>query len=282
MLKKLAVCSLAVAMFGAGSVAFAHTSVKDKGVEGTTLYTAFTIGHGCASSTNTTPLPVIAQAVLFPNDTTSKAFKLTPNANPALPDTETAINLANHIVGAAVNGGLLTLSPKAVQNNDIFAVSRSVINAAGSVRALRFRNGVLDTTMTGVVPFRVSGVKFVKNDPTTPAIEPTTCANKLLVRIAVANWCKTAIDDADNASDTNRRADFWMGVATTKFNNPELVETIGSPTVASFWPTLTIERDLVNNPLPASCNGVGYTIAVQPSNADIDANLPMLGYPNGN
>lgn len=254
MFKKLAIYSLTAALFGAGSVAVAHTGVKDKGLEGQGLYTAFTIGHGCESATNTALpiLPVIAQSVVFPNGIGSVAFKIDPATK-----AESRIDLSKFITGAI--GGVVTLGPKAAQDKSIFQVAKSVVDAAGNVRGLKFTNGQLDPTMVGLVPFKVSGIKF----------EPTSCANSLQVRVAIANWCNTSQDVADD-----RRVDLWMGHTTTKFNDPNVLGTSGGN---PYWPTLTINRDLVANPLPAAC-GAGFAVAVQPHDSNIDAQMPIKGY----
>lgn len=253
MFKKLAICSLTAVMFGAGSVAVAHTGVKDAGTEGKTLYTAFTIGHGCTSAALPTPIPVIAQSALFPNAADSKAFKIDPTTK-----AETAIDLATVITGATANGGVTPLAPKAVKDSSLFKGSKSIVDSLGNVRGVKLWGAVLNTDMVGLSPFKVSGVKF----------EPTSCAKSLKVRIAIANWC-----NFNQHPDANRRVDMWIGHMTTKFNDPDVMPHENTET---YWPTLTINRDTVANPLPASC-GAGYEVAVQPSDADIDANLPIKG-----
>jgi hypothetical protein len=255
MFKKLAAYSLVAVMFGAGSVAMAHTGVKDAGVEGKTLYTAFTIGHGCGSTANPTQLPVIAQSVVFPNAVDSQAFKIDP-----VTFAETPIDLTTQISGLVAGAGLTTLAPKGVQDAALFKNMSSTVDSLGVVRGLKLTQAKLDPTMVGLVPFKVSGVKF----------DTTSCAKSLKVRVAVANWCQNINDPT-----YDRRADVWIGHMTTKFNDPEVMPE-GFAT-APYWPTLTINRDLVANPLPSTC-GTGYDVAIQPSDADIDANLPVKGF----
>lgn len=256
MFKKLTICSLTIAMFGTASVAIAHTGVKDQGTEGKTLYTAFTIGHGCGSVANAVQLPVIAQSVLFPNAANSQAFKIDSTTL-----AETAItDLSTEIQGAI--GTLVPLSPKAVKDVSLFKFSSSILDKSvdpvGVVRGIRLTGAALPPDMVGLVPFKVAGVKFVT----------TSCARSLKVRIAIANWCQNI-----NNPTYDRRADIWMGHATTKFNDLDVLPEGTSP----YWPTLTITRDLVANPLTTAC-GTGYDLAIQPSDADIDANLPMRGF----
>jgi hypothetical protein len=263
MFKKITTYSLVALLFGTGSVALAHTGVRDQGVEGKTLYTAFTIGHGCGSTANPVQLPVIAQSIVFPNAADSVAVKL-GLASDGTTVTETPIDITTEITGLTAGAGLSTLSPKGVNDGLMFKKASSIVNELNVIRGLKFSGGKLDPTMVGVVPFRVSGVKF----------EPTSCAQSLKVRVAIANWCKTNATNKAQAGDEDRRADFWLGTPTAKFSNPNVISS-------GYWPTLTVARDLVANPLPASCNGVGYDVAIQPSSADIDKYLPMAGFPLG-
>jgi hypothetical protein len=264
MLKKLAIYSLTALMFGTGSITFAHTGVKDQGIEGKGLYTAFTIGHGCGSAANSVQLPVIAQSVVFPNAADSVWTQLDATGTPA----------ATLAMSDVIQGAAFGLAPGLIQDKSIFTVQNEVTDALMNVRGFKMKTGKLQADLTGLVPFKVTAPKFVT----------TSCARSLKVRIAIANWCKTSVQNTADLADKDRRADFWLGVATRKFNDPLVVETIANygatPPVAPYWPTLTITRDLVANPLPASCNG-GFDAAVQPSAADIDANLPMAGFPNG-
>lgn len=270
MFKKLAIYSLTAAMFGAGSVAVAHTGFKDKGTEGQSLYTAVTIGHGCGSATNETPLPVIAQSVLFPNNADSVWSKLDANGN----------RVGALTIDKVVEGTILGIAPGLIQDKSVFNKMKELIDPstlvgahpAPNVRGFQMWNGNLQTDLTGLIPFKISAPKFL----------PTSCAKSLKVRVAIANWCKTTAMNSANLADKDRRADFWLGKPTIKFNDPKVV-SIANPadtTVTAYWPTLTINRDLVANPLAAACKG-GYDAAVEPSNADINANLPMAGYPNG-
>lgn len=257
MLKKLTAYSLATVILGAGQMAFAHTGVKDQATEGKGLYTAFTIGHGCESATISTPFPVRAQSVLFPNAADSVAHKLNADGSDG-----PLIDLANHITGV-VGGGVTTLSPKAIMDRSLFTNLTSIIpnSSTGVVRGIRFSGGILPTDMVGLSQFKVSGVNF----------QPNSCAKSLKVRIAIANFCT-------NSRDTNadRRADIWIGHMTALFNDPGVMPEDFQ--TDPYWPTLTVNRDLTKNPLPAACTNSGFDIAVEPSDADIDANLVFPGF----
>jgi hypothetical protein len=155
------------------------------------------------------------------------------------------------------------LAPNLEQSKDVFkkmkedadTLVRVGPHQVANVRGFEMTDGNLQTDLVGVIPFETSGVSF----------NATSCAKSLHVRVAIANWCTKS----QNTSEDNR-VDVWMGHITAAFNDADVV-SIG------FWPTLIIDRDLVNNPLPAGCD-TGYDVAVEPSDADIDAHLPIGGY----
>lgn len=245
--KKMA---LAVALCGLAQGAFAHTGVKDQVTEGTNSYNGFTITHGCTPGEGTgTPLPVIAQTAVFPNASDSVAFKINTSTTPA---TEEPVNLADYIVGAA--GGPTTFGITGIQDKSVFNKTK-IIYAGTTKRGFQFTGGNLQTDLTGIPPFRITGPKFVT----------TSCAKSLKVRVAIGNWCNKS-----KSADDDRRVDVWIGKLTTKFNDTGVVSV-------GYWPTLTVNRNLTTNPLPAEC-GAGFDVAVQPSDADIDASLPLPGY----
>lgn len=257
LINRSALCALALGVCAVSSTAYAHTGVKDEATEGKSLYTAFTITHGCAfgpEGATSTPKRVRAQGAVFPNGAEGVATKIIPDPDGTGPltATEEPITLSEHIDGAT--GGLPLLSPGLVQDRNVFNKLVEVTDPANSslVRAIHLTKGNLETTLVGFAPFRVTAPKF----------KATSCAKRLLVRIAVANWCtKSASSEVDD------RVDAWVGRATPLFND-EGVLSLG------FWPTLTVNR---TSALPAECGG-GYDIAVSPSDADIDTYLPIDEY----
>ena len=248
---RLSQLALGVVLCGAVSGAYAHTVIRDAAKENTSLYTAAIITHGCAGGEGETSIPVVAQSILFPNHTDSILTRL---------DTNQPITLAEVIDGVAT---VLPISPNGIQDKSIFERQREVADnsvlvgahSVPNVRALQYFKGRLRTDLQGAIPFSVSGVNFVK----------TSCVKSLKVRIAIANWCtKSQSEDEDN------RVDAWIGRTTPAFDDTGVVSV-------GFWPTLTINRDLATNPLPAACNG-GFDVAIEPSDADIDKYLPLKGY----
>lgn len=257
--KKLLLGLGVAAALVAGDV-FAHTTVLKKNtpddwgsrneLEGSSSsVSAFTIPHGCSSPDRTLgPSPVTAQAVVWPNGVNAVAMN---------PDTGEPVVLANEIDGNAV------MSAKPVQDHNIFEKIKVRVGPVATfyshgertedVRAFQFKGGKLDTDLLGVVPYRASYPRF----------KETSCASKMRVNIAVANYC-TRHPHKDN------RADVWIGELTEKFSDPDVVSV-------GFWPHVMVIRDLANNPLPESC-GEGYTIEVSPSAESIDEYLPVKGY----
>ncbi|WP_144289809.1 hypothetical protein [Ideonella sp. A 288] len=138
-----------------------------------------------------------------------------------------------------------------IQSKDIFSKQKEKTNAAGNVIGFESTEGSLEPSLHGLVPFRTAGVSF-------PA---DSCATKLVVQVAVADICQKL--GAKN---------LWIPSVTTKYSDPA-VDGIGSPA------SLTFNRDLAKNPLPAAC-GAGYFVTVTPSAEDVDANLKIDGYLN--
>ena len=167
-----------------------------------------------------------------------------PTVNPRLSATGTVAGNP-----AAVSISTLANVPQLIQNRDIFTKQKEKTNAAGNVIGFEGTEGSLDPNLHGLVPFRTAGVSF-------PA---DSCATKLVVQIAVADICEKF--GAKN---------LWIPSVTAKYADPT-VDGIGAPA------SLTFNRDLAKNPLPAGC-GAGYTLTASPSPEDVDANLKVDGY----
>lgn len=256
-----ALASVAV-LASTAQLAHAHAGFKDQITEGTVkTWNAVNIGHGCAS--NATPeggvafqKDVIAISTLFPNPTDindvtfrgSKGSVTTAGA-------ETPIaNLAAHIIGAtdaiatpiAINpvtsGGTMFVNtiPVYDEKNKVRGFQSwsgtSPFNGPALLEStLKFDPATGTNTSVGLAPFGISGIQF----------NPTSCAKKLVVRVAVADWClKGTKNNADDA-----RVDVWIGKTTTKFNDQDVMPNADDKI---FWPGLTVNRDLVKNPLPGT------------------------------
>jgi hypothetical protein len=204
----------------------------------------------------------MAQSVLFPNATDSVFGKVDSNSR-----ITTGPVLADEIdLGV---GAVLPLTPSVTYPQPL-PESYIVRDTAGNTRGFQTWGGVIPEGggSVAVAGFKVAAIKF----------KATSCAKSLKVQIAIANFCQPGSMKKDKESD---RADIWIGEMTDKFNDPlvmpnaaTVVDSTGANKV--YWPTMTIKRDLTANPLPGTCDPVGgYDLAIQPSHADIDANLPL-------
>ena len=256
MLKKFIIL---IAVLAVNLSAFAHTTVVKKNtptgfaerseIEGSSgIVNAFSISHGCAAPDSQIIKPVKSQSIVFPNGADSLSQRS---------DNGEFVILADHIVGNAI------MSAKPIQDYNVFktiAVTEGSVPAYNShglktrdVRAFRFRNGRLQTDLVGIIPFRAS----------FPSFRPESCAQSLKIQIAIANYC-TRSQTLDN------RADVWIGELTGKFNDADVVSV-------GFWPSMSVLRDLENNPLPGHCQD-GFEIVVTPSSSAIDRYLPLRDY----
>lgn len=152
---------------------------------------------------------------------------------------------------AVVSVGSVANIAQLIQSKDIFGRQKEKLNGAGQVIGFESSEGSLDPALHGLVPFRTAGITF-------PA---DSCAVKLVVRVAIADICQK-----------NGLKNLWIPAVTAKYADPA-VDGIGAPA------SLTFNRDLAKNPLPAPC-GAGYTFTVTPSAEDIDTNLKLDGYLN--
>ncbi len=239
LLKAVAVGTVA---FGCTQV-MAHTVIQESPTtEGGSMVAGTLITHGCDGNA------VRAQSVVWPiGDTIAKDGAGNP------------VDLSQHFegVGSAEHGAQslgLPLFPRIVADNDVFKTRANRLDAGGTVRAFHYDFGYLEPSLVyGHIPFRIQ----------KPIFKATSCANKLVLNVAIANWC--------NKSQTDpARADIWMGTPTPLFNdnNGEVVSD-------NFWPQLVVNR---TSPLPASCGGTGVTVTVSPSAATIDEFMPIKGY----
>lgn len=251
-LKKLPLCVLVAALCGAGQSAYAHTTVKDKTVtEGSSTYTATVIGHGCNHPSkvdaNNKPLkiPVVAHSVVV------------PTASPVLTRSDGGTQTSLGEVIQETDGSLAG-NFSLVQDRDIFHVEGEKTDANGNVIGFFGKAGKLDTTLTGLVPFRFSAPKF-KTD---------SCVNNLKIVLAVADICKM-----DVFPPNEHTANLWIPGVTTTYADAD-VHGIGEATS-----TITVKRDTGTNPLPGAC-GAGYDLTIEPSDGDVDTNLRIPGWRN--
>ncbi len=276
-------------------------------------YNAFTITHGCATNaiaegtTGTVRKNVIAMAALFPNSPNAADVKIyryktgtiatgvkgvdgtvLTGAASSLPVTS-ANDLTDDINGAVAGAGLTGLSLGLVSPNLFGNSVQPKLDAVGAVRGYSVFNTAKTQALTESI-ISTTGLSAFKM--AVPTFKTTSCAANLIVRVAVTNWCmkgltsKTAVDRKDVwiGTDTGSVKYSMMGPNHEVMPNSRTTMGMTDATLSeqgngtSFWPKITVRRDLVKNPLPASCNGESYDVVVQPSGADIDANLTIPGF----
>lgn len=224
----------------AATGAQAHTTVRDQMTEGKSGDTALKIGHGCTTAGGI-KRGVIAQSVTW------------ANVNPVITASDSStISALSEVI---TQGSLLGLI-KPIQSNDVFAKQGVKLNANSNIIAFHGRDGVLPPTFLGRVPVQVSSVNF----------EPTSCAKKLLVKVAIADICV-----ATAPTLVEGKVNLWIpnnGSSYATIGTSRNIDGIGAPA------TLTINRDLVANPLDQAC-GAGIDVTVTPTAAEVDANLSI-------
>jgi len=265
--KKLAICSL-VSTVAMGSSAMAHTTIQstitaDSSGVTSTNYNNIVIGHTCSLTTGTgntavtKEFPIQAQSVLFPTveplvyvdyvDSSSTKSDLTledligPAPTSRVPDP--------------VSLGLAGI-PQLIQSKDIFEKQSEKTDAEGNVIGFNSFKGNLDSSLHGLVPFRFNAIAF----KTGVTGLTNSCVKKLLVKVAIADVCKTSFG---KGGPKEGQANLWIPNTTTKFAN--VVDGTSATALAGSPATLTIDN--------SSACANGSTVTVFPSNADIDNNL---------
>lgn len=235
---------LTLACAGASVTAWAHTTIRSQATESVTEDNAIRIGHGCETSSGDMR-PVIANSVVFP----TVAPILTAS------DGSAVASLA-----AVIEQGTLAGLVRGVQDRSIFQQQAMKRDANGNAIGFHSTYGMLDTNFQGRVPFQFVGPKFVAN----------SCAKRLLVKIAIADVCIRGTTDGARAGKVN----MWIpanGSSYATQGQQYGVDGVGSAA------TLTVNRNLTTNPLPASC-GAGIDVTVEPNPVDVDTNLPIPGF----
>ena len=233
--------AIAVATLAA-SAACAHTTIRSQATEGITADNAVRIGRGCAIPGGA-PLPVIAQSVVFPS--------LSPVV--AMPDGSPVA-----LESVIVQGSLAGL-PRMIGNTSVFMSQEAKLDTLGNSVGFAAYDGSLSPELEGRIPFQFAAPKFVT----------TSCASRLLVKVAIADVCSKAPGETASAGKVN----LWIPDNGSQYaisGKAAAVEGIGEPA------TLIVNRDLAANPLPPAC-GPGVDVTVTPSAADVDANLAIRG-----
>lgn len=169
---------------------------------------------------------------------------LIPTLNPVVTRSDGTNVTLNSDINAP--SGLKNLI-KPIQDKNIFTQQTLKTDNLSNVIGFNNLKGNLSYGLIGRVPLRITAPKF----------KPTSCAKSLKVRFAVADICKTTFPP--NQSTAN----LWIPKATAKFSASN--EGIGYPT----------ELVITRSSIPESCGTNTYDVIVEPSELDIDTNLPI-------
>ncbi|MEI6269427.1 MAG: hypothetical protein WCP01_11150 [Methylococcaceae bacterium] len=267
--KKLKYISLglgALTMMGAGQAAFAHASILNtvnsgKAI-GSTSFSRIGVNHACNGTTPITP--VVAQSAVI------------PTIAPIISTATVTNNVAGAYTaqaGATVGQYLFTTSAAAtpvttlaglfqlVQSKDVFSTSIEQRNAANAVIGWVSTKGSLQLNEHGEVPFRFTNVFFGAN----------SCVHDVVVQLAVADICKTNSMPLSSASlSTTQGVNLWLD--STLGGSPAFPQA--AIEAGAGTTNLTINRDPVQDPYPASCAHAPIVTAVDNVAATIQANAP--------
>ena len=282
LIKKLALYSVVTVISVAGQSAFAHTGIRDIVQEGVVSFNAFNLSHGCdgnGDSATGNSKNIVAMSSVFPNAADplmAVVTKLDP-ANGAVMGT--LPDLSDDITGVVPGVGFTVLGLNTVQPNVfpnfITNIDKTTLVGAHSTplkRGFAAHNGPKPYESAPIWQEVTSGSAYAPFNVGPVSFKSTSCAMKLSVRIAEVNYC----NKGPKSYKDSARADLWIGHLTAKFNDPVVMPYSQADMDLGkvYWPTMTIVRNLVTNPLPAEC-GTGYNLAIEPADADIDANLPI-------
>jgi len=234
----------ASALLGAAPLAFAHTTIKAQATEGVSDDNALKIGHGCETADGD-HIPVIAQSVLFPT---------------LAPEVTSSDGLPISDLSQVIEQGSLVGLARPLQDRSIFHVQRQKYDSLNNVIGFSAAMGSLNPEIPGRVPFQFAAPKFVSS----------SCAKRLLIRVAIADFCimGNGLSDALQFGKLNA----WIpdnGSTWSTMAKAQNVDGVGAPA------TLTVNRNLTTNPLSPSC-GAGVDVTVTPSATDIDTNMGLL------
>ena len=265
----------AATMMVATQEASAHASILNTVNSGTaigsTSFSRIGVNHACNGTTPVTP--VIAQSVVIPtiNPVISVAPVTGNTAGAYVKQTTSPANTVGNYLftSAAGTTPVSTLAGRfqLVQSKNVFSTSIEQRDATNNVIGWTSTKGSLQINEHGEVPFRFSNVFFGAN----------SCVHDVVVQVAVADICKINSMPLSSAS-----------LSTTQGVNLWLDNTLGG---SSAFPAaaiengagttnLTIHRDPVTDPYPASCAGAPIATAATSLAAPLQASV-VTGYTSG-
>jgi hypothetical protein len=224
---------------------------------GASLYTLKTVNGGQAVPANGTYVGV------------PSVFKQFLSPNPAQDGTATSLS-AELVTAAGGTTPLTTLGGKfvPVQGGSPFTTQGSILET-GTTNAI----GVWGSGGNGQDP-KLDGPENYLINLSGVWLNPNTCAKYLVVHAVQTDACQVARSNAAvNSQAAGWQNIFAFGPGTKLPWTPD-----GVSTNANGGINFTIQRDLVNNPLPSSCWLANeYAVHVIPSNVELDAYLKIPG-----
>ena len=266
----------AVMMMGAGQAAFAHASilntVNSGNAIGSTSFSRIGVNHACNGTTPITP--IVAQSAVIPtiNPTISVATVTGNTAGTYTVQTNSPANTVGNYLFTTAAGTtpVTTLANRfqLVQNKNVFTTSIEQRNSTGTdVIGWVSTKGSLQINEHGEVPFRFSNVFFGAN----------SCVHDVVVQLAVADICKTNSMPLSAATlSTTQGVNLWidnLNGGSPSFPAAAIENGAGTT-------NMTINRDPVTDPYPASCAGAPIVTAATSLAATVQANV-VTGYTSG-
>ncbi len=277
--KALKIAALGVSaatMMVATQEASAHASILNTVNSGTaigsTSFSRIGVNHACNATTPITP--VVAQSVVIPtiNPIISVATVTGNTAGAYVKQTTSPANTVGNYLFTTAAGTtpVTTLANRfqLVQNKDVFTTSIEQRNSTGTdVIGWVSTKGSLQINEHGEVPFRFSNVFFGAN----------SCVHDVVVQFSIADICKTnSFPLSASSLSTTQGVNLWID--NTNGGSPSFPAAAienGAGTA-----NLTINRDPVTDPYPASCAGAPIVTAATSLAATVQANV-VTGYTSG-
>ena len=239
--KKIALSIITGSILVVGQMANAHTRLQTPSVDENSAahgsnYNNQVIAHGCSNpDTGTVDINTFATVLVFPDGVDSTITVDEVASDKPLIDFVT--NWGNPV--------------QKIQSKDVFDVEEEIKDPLGNVVGFWAGGGGLKGGLTGVIPFRTSGV----------VIESTSCAKTVKFIVAIADICEITKVSGFNDSTVM----LWTPSVGSKFDGTEDLNGYNSP--ASFMVNRTSD-------LPEAC-GEGVDVVVTPSAAQLDRDMTV-------
>jgi hypothetical protein len=204
--------------------------------EGTSAELTLNLAHGCGADTAT-----VISTVAFPNggEGPDEVYDLTlDTSKSSLPLLTDPVPSGLSLSDVLVSGATLSRIKPRVDGDWEEIVPKG---ANGNVHSIHWHHGWVPDNFYERVNFNASFGKF----------QPSSCVTKVRIYMPATQYCKAVSDAGGGVVGT----DYWLWRPI-----PELgIGDIGQApapgfTVANRAPYVDIDRDLVNNPLPADCS----------------------------